>query len=453
MARLAEHFEIQNAEELMELNITFLKSPFELRQIAYDDPDTAIAVIEAMGKIEGLYDVADLAQVTSMMRTALEKCKGEERLQRVLSIKDDLESAIAVQREYEDSIVLSDTEKGRALQDERIMRRRFIADGIDGATFRAATNNGAIVNPDYLLDTTYYRALGDEPEVSLTYKLGFLKHMMGGHWALGQDHTFLFRNSGEGMAAAQTGVVPDYAAIRPGNFLFHDLKLLEHGPFKDDFPTATLFYYVRKHYLEQMDLTVLDESQRPDPGKETFDLFFKHGSNRYVAPLGRNEAHVIPFRALKKSESDEQYYEYGEECYIAELVDIALQLDMITTQQYKTSVGSVPIGPHAMDLLRELYYPFGDKAGATALAIEQLLFMHGQTPVGGRDAVEGILSSEVRELGLEQRLSHVKSLQEYNSDGTPQSARAPLTCYYEWFQRFARPVNRDELRWRGIPEV
>jgi hypothetical protein len=280
--------------------------------------------------------------------------------------------------------------------------------------------------------------------------------MMAGHWALGQDHTFVYRNSGERMAAAQTGVVPDYAAVRPGNFLFHDLKLLEHGPFKKDFPTQVLYEYVRNHYLRQMDLAVLDADGEPG-SNATVNQYFIHGGIRYIVPLERNQKHIIPFRALKKHDNDPQYYEYGQECYMAELVDIALQLDAIGqymgSEESKAVLGDVSIGKHAWDLIFDLYYSAEGSLAMAALAIEQILFMKGRIAAGGRQSIEATLSNRKEGADLLSILATIESVQELTSTGVPQTSRPPLTCYYEWFQKHARPISSEEIRRRGVAVV
>jgi hypothetical protein len=441
--QLIDMYSTSDMEDFYALAELFLKAPAELRPIAYQDPASMPEVLEKIGAIQGLHDVATIDTIITTVQSSLEDTHGEERLARLDQMKPGIEEELAKQKQHEAVIINSDAAEGPRLQDARINRKRFIADGIDATLFRFAINNGTIVNPSYLHDPTHYQALEDEPEVTFEEKLSFLRHMMAGHWALGQDHTFIYRNHGERMAAAQTGVKPDYAAIRPGNFIYHDLKLLEHGPHTEDFPLDALFEYARHHYLRQMDLVVLDEDRQITPGTDTLNTFFTHQDQRYIIPLTHTPDHVIPFRALKKSPESSQYYEYDEECYMAELVDIALQLEKIEnkrgTFEVHGKIGNTQIGMHAATLIEDLMRTTTDYQ-APALAIEQLLFMDGQLPVGGRNAILSALEHDP------------VTLETLTTKDDPEPIeRAPLTCYYEWFLRYARPVSTQELQERGVP--
>lgn len=443
-------FDIKDKNQFISLCATFLKAPSELREFAYSYSENSLLLIEEISNLEGINSVVDLDGVLSLLREQVYSIDSS-----LEQIKDKIEMIILEQRAAEDKVILSGSPEGIDLQNARIERKRLIADGIDASMCRLGSNSGAIVDPAYLLDDTHYKLLRDEPEVSLDTKINFLRHMMSGHWALGQDHTFIYRNSKENMAATHVGVIPDYAVTRPGNFIYHDLKLLEHGPFKKNFPTRTLYAYIRNHYLRQMDLALLDENRQPYADNWDLSLPFEHQGERYVAPLQYNSRNVIPFRALKKSEQDSHYYEYGAECYMAELVDIALQLDAIyeteDAQETINICGDISIGIHTIDLLEDLYYSATNESQAAALAVEQILFMEGKVVVGGRQIIHDILHSKWVKGGFLSKLAQIKYEQELKPDNTPQPARSPLTCYYEWFQKYSRPVPFDEMKRKGLP--
>lgn len=450
--RIDQVFSVDTIDEFIDMTVWFLRVPEALRMIAYQDPSSAIEALEIIGNVDGIGHVIDLTELISLIEHELQAFSGSSRMERLKSLLPIISKIVSKQLQAEDSAIADGKKNCVALHEERIVKKRAIVDGIDGTLFRIATNSGVIVDPGYLNDDTYYADLENEAEVTLDHKIGFLRHMMGGHWALGQDHTFVYKNSKPGMAAAQTGVIPDYAAIRPGNFIYHDLKLLEHGPFKEGFPTRILYTYLRHHYLRKMDLTVLDDNRETKPGQTDVELAFEHDGVRFVVPLERTPEHVIPFRALKKNYVDPNYYEYGEECYMAELVDMALQLDLIEAKKGNgktlTISHTFELGQCAKDLIDDLYYSSSaNDHNMTAVAIEQLLFMQKRRAVGGRRAIMMALADVTAPKDWQLRLSTV----EIECDEFASTPRKPLSCYFEWFQRYARHVDNAELAERGIP--
>lgn len=439
------YYDVASYKEVRDIRAVYNRVPPPLRYFAREDIATAHNAMQYFASIPSVSELIDAGCVLEALPD-LSEIKGADRMSLLRHKRAEVQEFVR-NKLAEEMNITDDPQQ----QEKRIYRKRAPLDGVDAGSYRATINNGVVINPSYLFDPRYDR-LALEPEASVASKRGFLRHMTNGEHRFGHSHLLLYRNNKE-ASTTHAGTPPDCNTSRPGNFLYHDLRMLETGPYKIDFPLESLHRYVLDHYLEQMDADVLGPDGKPEnadaEGSASLLAPIAQHENT-VIPLTRDPNHVIPFRALKRDFESDQYYEYGEECYLAELVDMALQFDKINEargtadiEQY-TRFGSVRIGPFAQDLVNTLRNRYPEDITTTATVLEQLLFMSGDKPAGGRKGLMDHLTMQ-REAEFFDF-----NVVEYVCDGTLQPQR-PLTGAYNWFITHARPVSREELDARGVP--
>lgn len=449
---------IRTPEEVDELNVAFYGTPRPLRFAARKDLGTYHEMLKEFSNLEGINCIVEATPVAELIEhLGIHNLRGEERIAAFASARPLIEELIADLRGREDEIIAGGGEEAKRLQSSRIFRETHIANSLDNFTYKQSIFNGVIANPAYLHREESYEPIHDEPEVQDEAKLNFFKHVMAGSWPYGHDHMYLYRSTDPDIAASHDGVTPDYGVIRPGNFVFHDFKLIEHGPYKEDFPLDALHTYVRLHFLQQADVHIGESDAEPGSYASFGHIAFSYNGKDYAVPLRRHSEHVLPFRALKKDLYTDEYYEYDTSCYLAELVDTALQFDVIEQKRGTADeephlvIGSNGFGRHAADLMLDMMRYKKNHTDEIATVIEQLLFMKGKQPAGGREAILAVLNEY--DHPLQADLTALSTVDEQDDEGAPVGERLPLTCYYEWFQRRARPVPKEELERRGIPIV
>jgi hypothetical protein len=450
---LGQFNEMTNYADTREYNRMFYGVPRPLRNIAATDLDTftdMMRYISALPNVNGLADASAVAEY--MDRIGVTVARGGERMTLLAEYWTEIVDLISfVAAKEEEIITTTDPDVDRTKRN-RIFRKRYRADSMDSFEFKSCTQNGVIVNPyTYLTDDSLYEALHSESPTSFYEASGFMRHMIAGTWAFSHDHTLLYRNSDPEISAVHDAVLPDYGAIRPGNFLYHDFKLLEHGPHKYNFPTDVLAEYIRLHYFDQVEMQIIDkDSERSPFDQSTFgQISFEHDGARYAVPLRKVDDHVIPFRALKKDFVSDEYFEYDESCYLAELVDMSMELDVIDALKAgrtnpKLQLGNTVVERHTANLLVAARNKYGSDSKPFTTIAKQVLFMDGKEVACDDETLAAILAKPVDYYGL------IPTVEE-RENGVPVGPRQPLTGSYEWFMRKARPVSREELQMRGVP--
>jgi len=434
-------FAITDFETAQRLNIVLFGIPKDLWETAFSDPGTTHEVLGLL-KEQSLIRSADISPIQKLFDdNGVSQLRGKQKVDKIRALIPEIQAVARQTEAIEREHISEDSSTSQKLRNARMTRKRDALDCIDGATYAASANHGVIVPPQYLL-MPEYKVLRDEPLVFEQRMWATLKHTLSGFPQFSNDHTCLYRNLES--ANTRTGVAPDYAVTRPGNFLAHDIKLLEHGPERESFEYDHLFEYLLLHYIEGMNIDSTSNIDNPDTETDTAAYICSTMSDGiYYTPMYRENANVIPFRAMKKDFESREYYEYGAECYMAELVDAALEMDLITAETDSTAsqlqLGNQQFGSFAKKLVERLYTT--GHPNEAQLAVRQLLFMRGYD-TGALDFIEDNTIHSLSKIDLKQRI---------NEAGNPQPPKPPLTCAYHWFQEHARPVSDDELTRRGVP--
>jgi hypothetical protein len=313
-----------------------------------------------------------------------------------------------------------------------------IFDAADGAVMRAHSRQAVVIDPSYLVDPAYALLqrvpFKDRPD---TQK--FVTHTAAGFYWTGSDHTFLYRNRGEIAKAAARGM-DDYSVVRPGNYLYHDLVLVENKRGEDEFPASLIVDYCLAHYFQGL-YAVAEPDELP-PEQHAGTLTYTYDDNERVGiHLRRPPNHaVIPFRALRKSETSSTFYEYGTEAYLAELVDIAGKIDQIDYQQGKNPdlTAELQLGKH----LAALPSKIRAYSGNADLATSTWRIILESRGLSSEDASKAACHMAAR-MTTDQLNTFIKG-QPKSHDPWPA-----LTISYEWFTRYAREVPAEEMRLRG----
>jgi len=449
--------QITTPEEILEHNLAFYGTPRPLRFSARADIGSYHDVLRAYSQLEGVNELVDATLVAELIdRLGINELTGDDRVAALEENRELIEELIRDIRAKEAERIRVGDEEARQMQSKRIFRRTHVADSLDNFTYKQAIFNGVIADPGYLLRDESYALIREEPEVQDPSKIAFFKHVMAGSFPYGHDHTYLYRSTNPDIAASHDGVVPDYGTVRPGNFVFHDLKLIEHGPHREGFPLDALHRYFRLHYLEQVGVQIGADDAEVGEFATFGHISFDYKGQQYAVPLERLEEAVLPFRALKKDLFSDDYFEYGTDCYLAELVDMALQFDKIEQKRGTAPegdqiiLGGVGFGHHVRMLMLDMLNIKRDYPAEIATAVEQLLFMKGKMVEGGHEEIlRTITDSDHPSTASLSSLPTVNEL--HDNTSTPVGERQPLTCYYEWFQRYARPVSTEELTQKGVP--
>lgn len=443
--------------EILEYNLAFYGTPRPLRFSARADIASYHDMLRAYSQLEGVNELIDATLVAELIdRLGINELKGQDRIAALENNRELIEELIRDIRTAEAARIEVGDEEARQMQSKRIFRRTHVADSLDNFTYKQAIFNGVIADPSYLLRDESYTLINEEPEVQDPSKIAFFKHVMAGSFPYGHDHTYLYRSAYPDIAASHDGVVPDYGAIRPGNFVFHDLKLIEHGPHREGFPLDALHRYFRLHYLEQVGVQIGADDAEVGEFATFGHISFKYKDQQYAVPLERLTEAVLPFRALKKDLFSDDYFEYSTDCYLAELVDMALQFDKIekkrgtAPEDDQIVLGGVGFGHHVRMLMLDMLNVKRDHPTEIATVVEQLLFMKGKLVEGGHEEILRTINEAKHPSKAD--LSSLLTVDElYDDTSTPVGERQPLTCYYEWFQRHARPVSLEELTQKGVP--
>jgi hypothetical protein len=326
-----------------------------------------------------------------------------------------------------------------AVRDERIQE---IFDFADGGVMRAYTRRGVIIDPTYLLDPEYALVSDAKPFTDGDHAKRFATHVASGFYWIGNDHTYLGRNRGEVAKAAARGM-DDFAVSRPGNYLYHDLELVHRRKTEEEFPTGLIMEYVLQNYLNGLDAVPNKDLQA---GKDAGSIMytFKDGE-RVRLELQQYDNFVIPFRALRKSEGDTTFYEYGTDEYVAELVDIAGKIDQIDRDQglnpsynprlqMGKHIATLPqtikrITPNA-ELVKTAMRIIGESRGLSPEDAKRF----AKTPV-----------EWLKEGEAERRMESALDQYPQQHDVWPA-----LTTSYEWFTRYATEVSPEDIERKGV---
>jgi hypothetical protein len=447
--------QITTPEEILEHNLAFYGTPRPLRFSARADMKSYHDMLRAYSQLEGVNELVDATPVAELIdRLGINDLEGEDRIAALKESRALIEELIRDIRTSEAERIEVGDEDARQMQSKRIFRRTHVADSLDNFTYKQAIFNGVIADPGYLLRDESYELIREEPEVQDPSKIAFFKHVMAGSFPYGHDHTYLYRSLDPNIAASHDGVIPDYGVVRPGNFVFHDLKLIEHGPHREGFPLDALHQYFRLHYLEKVGVQIGADDAIVGEFATFGHITFDYKGQPYAVPLERLEEAVLPFRALKKDLFSDEYFEYGTDCYLAELVDMALQFDKVEQKRGTAPegdhivLGGVTFDHHVRMLMQDMLNIKRDYPNEIATVIEQLLFMKGKLVEGGHEEILRILNDSEHPSTAD--ISSIPTVDELTDTLNPVGDRQPLTCYYEWFQRYARPVAANELTQKGI---
>ncbi len=327
---------------------------------------------------------------------------------------------------------------------EAKMRGRLqqVFDAADGAVMRAHSREAVVIDPTYLLDPTY-GLLEQVPFTDRPHTQRFVAHTMAGFYWTGSDHTFLYRNRGEVAKAAARGM-DDYGVVRPGNYLYHDLVLVENKRGQEEFPVELLLNYAFVHYFHGLDAVAEPGILQPEQHAGTLTYTYDDGE-RIGVHLRRPEQMVIPFRALRKTEVSDKFYEYGSEAYLAELIDIAGKVDQIDMQQGRNPDfdDELQLGKHLTALPSKVLI----HSGNSELAATSWRIIFESRGLSSEDAIEVANHMMKNKDNDANTPANIASL--INSRPKVHELWPPLTTSYEWFTRYAREVSEEEMRERG----
>jgi len=453
-------FVVSDAATAQEMNARLYGVPSDIRSLAFADLGSTHEVLT-------LLDSFNLCQVSTsepvmdyLHENGVETTTGNDRVRFLEEHSSAVREIVAEQKLHEQEIAAgADKAKAKSVVSQITARKRLPVDCVDGNVFGSYSNTGTIVDPGYLFSERYDQLL-EEPVIDPDGVWQTVLHMMGGTYTFGHDHTYLYRNRFENIPNSYIGTPPDYGVIRPGNFVFHDLKYVENSSIRDNYPLDHFLEYALSHYIDQMDMHTPERLDELPEGEDVNSFIYtrREEGEGVATPMQRIETHVIPFRALKKDLYSSEYYEYGEECYLAELVDIALECDLIAAKagqqkgDFAADIGGATVGYYTSRMLAGLWSRTND-IDALTTTIDQVLFMQGMQPTGGRETIREYLGDGQRVTrgeGFVLALGDLPTERAYDELGDEEKARSPLTCYYEWFLRNARLVPEEELRQKGV---
>lgn len=193
---------------------------------------------------------------------------------------------------------------------------RTYVDNKDIWMLRAYTVNGVCPDGGYLYGDAYEKIMPVKDPTT------FLKHMVEGFSASGNDHMAIRRNLGN-VPNGVTGFLKDGANARSHSSLMHDLRIAEFGVNKD-FPVEIVAQYAALNLFEgyYCQETLGSESA------ETATIRSSTEQPAYSITLHKAPDSCVAVRMLSTAEGNEpQMYDFS--CYAAEIVAIALACDLI----------------------------------------------------------------------------------------------------------------------------
>ena len=175
-------------------------------------------------------------------------------------------------------------------------------DFIDVVRFNESLEEETILNPDYLYDARY-ELLSNIPFSDLEQE-NQLQHMIGHSPFALENHSNLYslfpvahnKYMEIGSLLSDNESRNRKPTFRTGNFLYHDLAF-------------TLY--------------------RGNPNFET-NILYKSYADLYLSKMFSNviiKEYYLPFRCFKKHDSDKEFYKYGVDCTLMEMLDIARWCD------------------------------------------------------------------------------------------------------------------------------
>ncbi|HSX06622.1 MAG TPA: hypothetical protein VLG92_02795 [Candidatus Saccharimonadia bacterium] len=202
----------------------------------------------------------------------------------------------------------------------------------DARTFRYSARTGQVVDPSYYESDMYGLTAFPFEDPQDVYNN--IRHMVVGFpGPTGNDHMYLYANSPD-KPNALASAKGDYSLCRSGNYVFHDLATIaaraENSVKAGDTwiaqaPFEVVLDYAAFSYLGGMmvDTERLHETSHVGV---TDGILFSMDDVSFRFPLKKVDR-IIPARVLRKGSEEPRLY--GTEDYLAELVDIAMEVDKI----------------------------------------------------------------------------------------------------------------------------